>query len=120
MDKARTRLAAAFDCPLYTALAVLGGRWKPLILWHLLGDGPYGFLELHREIPGVSRKMLVSQLRELAEAGLVSKRTVAGRVPRSEYRATAYAQSTRHVLDALCTWGERHDGRRGHTHAVSA
>ena len=115
MDKARTRLAVAFDCPLYTALAVLGGRWKPLILWHLLEDGAHGFLELHRAIHGVSKKMLVAQLRELEAAGLVRKATIAARVPRSEYSATAYARSTRHVLDALCDWGERH----GETHRLA-
>jgi DNA-binding HxlR family transcriptional regulator len=108
MDKVREALAARFECPLYTALVALGGRWKPLILWHLIEDGPQRFLTLQRKLDGVSKKVLSAQLKELVDAGLVSKTTAASKVPHTEYRVTRYGQSARPVLDALCSWGEAH------------
>ena len=111
MDRARTRLADEFDCPLYAALAVLGGRWKPLIMWHLVEDGPQRFLRLQRLLHGVPKKVLSQQLKELMAAGLIAKRTLATKVPHTEYRVTPYGTSVRTVLDALCTWGETHMDR---------
>ena len=108
MDKARERLANRFECPLYSALSVLGGRWKPLILWHLAEDGPHRFLALQRKLEGVSKKVLSAQLKELEADGLVQKTVFDSVPPHTEYAVTAYGESVRPVLDALCTWGEAH------------
>jgi DNA-binding HxlR family transcriptional regulator len=106
MDIARERLASEFDCPLYAALAVLGGRWKPLILWELLENGPQRFLALQRALRGIRKKVLSQQLQELVACGLVEKTTHRSKIPHTEYRLTGYGATTRPVLDALCTWGE--------------
>lgn len=111
MDVAREKLAAEFDCPLYSALAVLGGRWKPLILWHLIEEGPQRFLALQRLLHGVPKKVLSAQLKELIASGLVSKLTFETKAPATEYRVTDYGRSVAPVLDALCTWGEAHAER---------
>jgi DNA-binding HxlR family transcriptional regulator len=108
MDKARERLADRFDCPLYSALSVLGGRWKPLILWHLVEDGPHRFLALQRKLAGVSKKVLSAQLKELETDGLIRKTTFESVPPHTEYCVSEYGQSARPVLDALCAWGEAH------------
>jgi DNA-binding HxlR family transcriptional regulator len=112
MDKARERLAARFDCPLYTALSVLGGRWKALILWNLLEDGTHRFLALQRKLAGVSQKVLSQQLRELERDGLVQKTVFAVVPPHTEYRATPLAETVRPVLSALCNWGDAQLARR--------
>jgi DNA-binding HxlR family transcriptional regulator len=119
MDNARLRLADQFDCPLYGALAVLGGRWKPLILWHLLEEGPHRFLALQRTLHGVPRKVLSQQLKELVASGLVSKASLGRKVPHTEYRVTPYGRTVRPVLDALCGWGEAH-AKRPDTQAALA
>jgi DNA-binding HxlR family transcriptional regulator len=64
----------SFRCPVETTLAVVGGQWKPLILWHL-GEGKVRrFLELQRLIPGITRKMLTQHLRELECDGVVARK----------------------------------------------
>jgi DNA-binding HxlR family transcriptional regulator len=108
MDKARERLADRFECPLYCALSVLGGRWKPLILWHLVEEGPQRFLALQRRLDGVSKKVLSAQLKELEANGLVRKTVFESVPPHTEYSVTTYGESVRPVLDALCAWGETH------------
>jgi DNA-binding HxlR family transcriptional regulator len=108
MDKARARLADRFDCPLYSALSVLGGRWKPLILWHLVEEGPQRFLALQRKLDGVSKKVLSAQLKELEADGLIRKAVFDSVPPHTEYSVSEYGDTVRPVLDALCAWGEAH------------
>lgn len=96
--------ATGGPCPLRTALAAIGGRWKPLVLNHLL-QRPYNFGELSRELDGVSNKTLATQLRELVRDGLVS-RVVCDDARRSvRYAATADGEQLRPVIRALIEWG---------------
>ncbi len=90
-----------------TAIRLIDGRWKLVILFHLFGGKTLRFSELERAIPGVSHKMLVQQLRQLERDGIVV-RTIHPEVPpRVEYHLTAWGQSLCPALDALLTWAER-------------
>jgi len=99
-------------CPVETALAVIGGKWKPLILWHL-GEDICRFSELQRLIPGITRKMLTQHLRELERDGIVARKTFNEMPPRVEYSLTEYGSSLRPLLRALCDWGSCHEARVG-------
>ncbi|WP_373353164.1 winged helix-turn-helix transcriptional regulator [Pseudoroseicyclus sp. CXY001] len=92
-------------------LAILSGRWKLLILFQLFGGGVMRFSELERAIPGISQKMLVQQLRQLEEHGVVT-RTIHPEVPpRVEYGLTDWGRALCPRLDALLLWAEeRPDG----------
>lgn len=90
-----------------TALRVLGGKWKVLIVWHLI-DGPLHYGSLHRLMPMISEKMLIRQLRELERDGLIERSIKPSVPPRVEYAVTAYGQSVYPVLGALCQWGWSH------------
>ena len=99
--------AAAPTQGVETALQVLGGKWKVLILWHLTG-GARRYGALRRLIPGITEKMLIRQLRELERDGLIS-RTARGTVPpQVEYAITAYGEGIYPILGALCQWGWAH------------
>ncbi|MBF9034121.1 transcriptional regulator [Rhodobacterales bacterium HKCCE2091] len=88
------------------AIAMIGGRWKLEILFHLFGGQVLRFSELERAIPAVSQKMLIQQLRALETEGLVT-RTVHPEVPpRVEYALTEWGQSLCPALDALLSWSE--------------
>ena len=93
-------------CPLRTAVGVIGGRWKPLMLHYLL-QSPRGFGELSRELDGIANKTLATQLRELERHGLIS-RTVNNDSRRSvSYAPTADGVAMKPVITALVTWGNR-------------
>ena len=93
-------------CPLRTAIAAVGGRWKPLVLHYLLRN-PLGFGELSRACEGVSNKTLATQLRELERDGLVS-RTVCNDARRSvRYAPTEDGVALQNVIRALVEWGNR-------------
>lgn len=88
-------------------LGAIGGKWKILILWHLgIRTSRYG--ELRRQIPGITEKMLIQQLRELERDGIIERRVYPEVPPRVEYAFSAYGTSLRPVLCALRTWGMGH------------
>jgi DNA-binding HxlR family transcriptional regulator len=93
-----------------TALEVIGGKWKPLILW-VLKQGPHRFSELRRKVPGASQKVMTEQLRQLERSGIVEKRTIAGPRVHTEYRLSLYGTTLRPALSALAEWGARHRKR---------
>ena len=87
-----------------SALKILEGRWKLVILFHLFGGRVMRFSNLERAIPDVSQKMLIQQLRQLEADGIV-QRTVYPQVPpKVEYRLTEWGQDLCPALDALLTW----------------
>lgn len=96
-------------CPVETALSVIGGKWKPLILWHLGEDGSCRFLELQRLVPGVTRKMLTQHLRQLERDGIVARKVFNDLPQHVEYSLTQYGSTLRPVLRALCDWGSAHE-----------
>jgi DNA-binding HxlR family transcriptional regulator len=97
------------ECPVETTLAVIGGKWKPLILWHLGEDGVRRFSELQRIIPGITRKMLTQHLRELERDEIVARKIFREVPLRVEYSLTKYGQTLRPLLRALCHWGSKHE-----------
>ena len=99
-------------CPLYTAIAVIEGRWKPM-LFQRLGRKASGFGELHRAMPGISRKVLVEQLRQMECDDLVARRETGDALGSVEYSLTPYGESLMPVFDALWQWGAAHLTRPG-------
>jgi DNA-binding HxlR family transcriptional regulator len=109
MSKHRSKLVAPFPgCPVESALSFLDGKWKGVILHHLLEDGTLRFSELRRRIPAVTQRMLTRQLRELEEAGLVSRTVFPVVPPKVEYALTPLGLSLQPVIAALSDWGSRH------------
>jgi DNA-binding HxlR family transcriptional regulator len=95
-------------CPAEFTLAMIGGRWKIPLLFHLL-SGTKRFSELSRALTGVSQKMLTQQLREMERNGLVERKVYAQVPPKVEYALTPLGSSLKPVVDAMCQWGELHD-----------
>lgn len=93
------------NCPVTTALAVIGGKWKVIILWHLQ-DGVKRFGELQRQVKGISQKMLTQELRDLEESGLVSRKVYPVVPPKVEYSLTETGWSLKPVLEQLSEWGK--------------
>ena len=93
-----------------TTLKVIGGKWKPLILW-VLRDKVLRFSEIKRQIDGITQKMLTQQLREMEEDGIVSRKVFPEVPPRVEYTITAYGKTLEPVLIKIYEWGKKHEER---------
>ncbi len=94
-------------CGLDVALAVVGGKWKPLILFHLQ-SGPRRFGELRRRVVGVSEKVLIQHLRELVSAGVLTRRDHQQLPPVVDYTVTPFGMTLVEALMPLCAWGVKH------------
>ena len=89
-------------------MRVIGGRWKPAIMFALIMGGTHRFSELRRRIPEVSQRMLTRQLRELEIHGMI-RREVFPEVPvRVEYSATELGRSLHVVYKTVCDWATEH------------
>ncbi|RKN61327.1 winged helix-turn-helix transcriptional regulator [Paenibacillus ginsengarvi] len=95
-------------CPIETLIRVVGGKWKPLILWHLL-DSTKRFNELEKLIPEVTQKMLAQHLRELENDRLVTRTIYPSVPPKVEYALSEYGKTLIPVLEVMCEWGDNHN-----------
>ncbi|MET0794377.1 MAG: helix-turn-helix domain-containing protein [Polyangiaceae bacterium] len=89
------------------AIKMLGARWKLVILFHLFGEKKLRFSDLERAISGISQKMLIQQLRQLEQDGIVTRIVHAQVPPKVEYHLTEWGESLCPALDELLTWAEK-------------
>lgn len=92
-------------CPVEATLDVIGGRWKGVIVYHLM-DGPKRFGELCRRLPAITQRMLTLQLRELEADGIVHREIFRQIPPKVEYSLTELGRSLEPTLLLLCNWGK--------------
>ena len=95
---------AESQCGLDVALAVVGGKWKPLILFHLR-EGPRRFGQLKRLVAGVSEKVLIQHLRELQADDMITRTDHGELPPRVDYAMTTFGSRLAEALIPLCEWG---------------
>lgn len=93
-------------CEIEVTLKMIGGKAKPLILYHLIVNGPKRFNELLKFIVNMSPKTLTNQLRELEEDTLVKRQVFAEVPPRVEYSVTEKGASLYPILELMCEWGQ--------------
>lgn len=96
-----------YACGLDAAVDVVGGKWKPLILW-ALSTRPYRFGELRRELGGITEKVLIQQLRELQRDGVVDREVHEQVPPKVVYSLTRLGRSLNEALEPLGDWGDAH------------
>lgn len=99
-----------YDWPMDATLDVIGGKWKPLIIYEL-NDETLRFSQLlDRLQPRITQRMLTKQLRQLEKDGLVSRKVYTQVPPKVEYSLTEMGRSLMPILDQLCEWGAEHMG----------
>lgn len=96
-------------CPVATTVALIGSKWKLLILRNLLSR-PWRFNELKRDLEGVSQKVLTDSLRSLEEDGIIVRTVYPEVPPRVEYSLSELGESMRPILDAMASWGKKLSG----------
>jgi DNA-binding HxlR family transcriptional regulator len=96
-----------YGCPIEALMDAVGGKWKPVILYHLMG-GTRRFGELRRLVPGVSQRMLTQHLRELEVDGIVHREVYREVPPKVEYSLTGLGRTLEPVLLKMNEWAEEH------------
>ena len=91
-----------------TALDILVGKWKPVILFHLMDNGTLRFSELQRSIPGITKKMLTTQLIELEYHNILNRKVYAQIPPKVEYSITEYGKGLVPILMPMHESGLQH------------
>ena len=93
------------NCPIDAVLQVIGGKYKPIILYHLL-EKTLRFSELRRLIPQATAKMLTQQLRELESDGIIQRKIYPVVPPKTEYSITEHGKTLEPIITAMCNWGK--------------
>lgn len=99
-------------CPVAATVEVIGGKWKPTILFHLK-NGPRRFNELRRLIPHITQRMLTLQLRALEDDGIILREVYGTVPPHVEYRFSDRGLTLGPILDAMEEWGEEYGPSAG-------
>lgn len=107
-----------FTCGLDASLKILGGKWKPLIIYFLV-NRPRRYGELKRAVKKVSDKVLIQQLKELEVHGVVHREDFGEIPPKVEYSLTPFGLGLAEALAPLCQWGEANSARIGHVCALA-
>ena len=92
-------------CPVATTVALIGSKWKLLIMRNLLSR-PWRFNELKKDLEGISQKVLTDSLRSMEADGLLTRTVYPEVPPRVEYTLTELGCSLRPILEAMRVWGE--------------
>jgi len=108
----------ARSCALEAIVDVLGGKWKPGILFNLM-TGPMRFAEMRRRLGPITEKMLAQQLRELVAEGVVQRIDHHEVPPHVEYALTPYGRTLQPILVQMGKWGEKHIARAQRAEATA-
>ena len=92
------------DCPVATTVALIGNKWKLLIIRNLLVR-PWRFNELHKSLDGISQKVLTESLRQMEADGIITRTVYPEVPPRVEYALSELGESMRPILDSMQAWG---------------
>lgn len=95
-----------FNCPVEYTLSIIGGKWKPVILWHLASDGVKRYGEIKKSLNGITHKMLSTQLKELEADDLIHRKEYHQIPPKVEYSLTQKGKTLIPILKIMCEWGK--------------
>ena len=96
-----------FNCPVEATIQLIGGKYKAVILWHLMNN-TLRYSDILKLIPKATDKMLAQQLRELEKDGLINRKVYPVVPPKTEYSLTEFGKTLTPILDELCKWGENY------------
>lgn len=105
LNKRGDKMIHKNECPVATTLSLISNKWKILILRELL-KGTQRFGQLHRNVDGISQKVLTSNLREMEKDGILTRNIYPEVPPRVEYSLSDIGNSMRPIIDSMHRWGE--------------
>ena len=103
-----TQKKCKYNWPIEATMDIIGGKWKPLLIYHLNGETLRFSEFLDKVKPKITQRMLTKILREMESDGLITRKVYAQVPPKVEYSLTEKAESLIPILDQLCEWGSEH------------
>jgi DNA-binding HxlR family transcriptional regulator len=94
-----------YNCPVEATISQIGGKYKAIILYHLIEDKVLRFHELQKYLPQATPKMLTQQLRELEAGGYIHREVYPVVPPKTEYSLTERGKTLAPVITVICDWG---------------
>jgi DNA-binding HxlR family transcriptional regulator len=104
-EKLEKKYEHACDCPITAAIDIIGGKWKPIIIWLLIQE-PKRFGTLNKSIPGIALKVLSRHLKELEADGIINRKAYAEIPPKVVYSLTEKGRSLQNIMESLATWSK--------------
>ncbi|NPC91842.1 helix-turn-helix transcriptional regulator [Bacillus sp. WMMC1349] len=104
---ANCTILEGYSCPVEATIDIIGGKWKSIILFHLI-DEKKRFNELRRLMPSVTQRMLTLQLRELERDGIVHRKIYKQVPPKVEYSLTDFGETLVPIINQMMNWGKVH------------
>ncbi len=105
--------ASKYNCSVEATMDIIGGKYKVIILWHLIKEGTLRFSQLQKAIPQATPKMLSSQLKELEASGIVERVLYPVVPPKTEYSLTEFGRTLVPIVVSLRDWGNKYFDRIG-------
>ena len=102
-----------FHCAVEAAIAILGGKYKAIIVWWLTESGTMRYSEIKRKVPQATAKMLSQQLRELEADEIISRKVYPVIPPKTEYTLTPLGKAAATVVKAMDKWGRGYYAHHG-------
>lgn len=97
-----------FQCSIGFAMTVIGGKWRAIVLWHILKKQLVRYGQLKKSIPNISHKILSGELKNLENDGLIERKAYATIPPKVEYILTERGKSLEGILTQICAWGKEY------------
>lgn len=104
----QTKRQKDFTCSIGFAMAVIGSKWRAIILWYILNGTPIRYGQLKKQIPHISHKILSQELKSLEMDRLIQRIPYPTIPPKVEYLPTEKGKSLEHILSELCAWGKKY------------
>lgn len=103
IEKFEKKYHQACDCPIGATIDIVGGKWKPIIIWILMHESKR-FGELHKSIPGIALKVLSRHLKELEADDIIVRKAYPEIPPRVEYSLSDKGESLREIMELMAAW----------------
>jgi DNA-binding HxlR family transcriptional regulator len=104
-EKVEKKYEHAGDCPIAATINIIGGKWKPIIIWLLIQE-PKRFGALNKSIPGIALKVLSRHLKELEADGIINRKAYPEIPPKVEYSLTEKGRSLQGIMESLAAWSK--------------
>lgn len=108
MTKKISNSEKLFHCPVEATLSQIGGKYKMIILCHLIHDGTLRYNELQKYIPQATAKMLTQQLKELEHDGIIHRKVSPVIPPKTEYSLTERGKTLTDIIHSMRDWGRKY------------